>query len=157
MGIVKRFKLDEFMNDCHSELKDRLLETLKDVKDSIRYIQSQTNEYAYIRFKGLYVEEQLLSMLDDYKEEYDFENYFYYPNTDYTAIYLIIKKNKGKEIDKSYHYCQLYKMLSDGDKGVLRGTINGKPLYARVLIQKIHSWYDDDIVNMKYLTYKVDE
>jgi len=156
MGIVKRFKLDEFMNDCHSELKDRILETLNDIKDNIRFIQSQSNEYAYIRFKGLYVEEQLLSMLDEYKEEYDFENYFYYPNTDYTAIYLK-KKTKVKEIDKSYHYCRLYKILSNGDKGILRETINGKLLYGRVLIQKVHSYYDDDIVNMKYLTYKVDE
>lgn len=156
MRIVKKIKLDDFMNDCTSELKDRLLETLKDVKDNIRYIQSQTNDYAYIRFRGLYVEEQLLSMLSEYKEEYDFSDYFYYPNADYTAIFLK-KKTKEKEKDKSYHYKQLYKILSYGDKGVLRNSINGKKMYARVLIQRKHSYYDDDIVNMKYLTFKVDE
>lgn len=156
MGVIKRIKLDDLMNDCSSELKDRLLETLKDVKGYIRFIQSTSNEFAYIRLRGLYVEEQLLSMLDEYKEEYEFDEYFYFPNTDYTAICLK-KKQRKKEIDKSYHYTSLYKVLSNGDKGPLKDSVNGKLLYARVLIQKVHNYYDDDIVNMKYLTYKVDE
>lgn len=144
-------KLCEFMNDCSSKLKDRLLETLKDIKSDIKFIHSQSSEYAYIRFRGLFVEEQLLSMLDEYKEEYDITDYFYYPNTNYTAIVLIIKKNI-KKIDKSYHYVSLYKIVGS----TLRETINGKILYCRIPIQRVHSYYDD-IVNMKYLTYKVDE
>lgn len=33
---------------------------------------------------------------------------------------------------------QLYKILSNGDKGVLRGTINGNIVYCRILIQRIN-------------------